>query len=105
MKDSTSSFHHQLEKLGTVLGFEARREVANSVLALRLDGAYHPVVDLMWSRPLTTAQAAAIALVTGVRAPDLSHLPLVGIEVEGTTPSTKTMASDLANIAALGTRL
>jgi hypothetical protein len=32
-------------------------------------------------------------------------LPIVGIEIEGTKSTTKTMAADVANIAALGTKL
>ena len=61
--------------------------------------------DVLWSVPLTIKQADAIARVTGAEAPALSTLPVVGIEIEGTTPTTKTMAADVANIAALGTRL
>ncbi len=33
------------------------------------------------------------------------HAPIVGIEIEGTGPSTKTLLADVANIAALGVRL
>lgn len=105
MRDSTKIVHHQLEKLGLMLGLVPSREVANSVLSLRLDDAYQPVVDLMWSLQLSAIQSQVLQEVTGAPAHRLNHLPLVGIEVENTTPTTKTMESDLANIAALGTRL
>jgi len=105
MRPSTQAIHQQVVALGERLGFIATREVSNSVLSLRLDGAYIPRVDVLWSIPLTTAQAKAVAAVTGEPAERLQHLPIVGIEIEGTTPTTKTMAADVANIAALGTRL
>lgn len=105
MRASTAGFHRQLEELGRALGFDVRREVSDSVLSLRLDRAYTPRVDLLWSVELSPAQSRAIACVTGAQVEELTHLPVVGIEVEGTTPTTKTMAADIANIAALGTRL
>lgn len=97
--------HDDAEALGTALGFQVRREVSGSVFALVLDDAYNPRGDLMWSLPLTAKQAKAIAQVTGYEAEALEHIPIVGIEVEGTTPPTKGLAADIANIAALGTRL
>ena len=50
----------------------------------------------MWSLPLSSAQVGALSHVLGEPI-SVSSLPLVGIEVEGTTPSTKTLASDVAN--------
>jgi hypothetical protein len=35
----------------------------------------------------------------------MSHLPIVGIEIEGSGPSTKTLTADVVNIVSLGTRL
>ncbi len=105
MRAATTEIHEQLARLGRALQFQARREVSDSVLALRLDGAYAPRVDLLWSLDLSPKQAEAIAAVTGHDSGRLTHLPVVGIEVEGTTPTTKTIAADVANIAALGTKL
>jgi hypothetical protein len=62
-------------------------------------------VDLLWSLELMRSQAAATAAVTGETAQALRHLPIGGIEVEGTSPTTQTMAADVANIGALGVRL
>lgn len=100
MNAFTLLMHEQIERLGRMLHFEARREVSDSVLALRLDQAYTPRVDLLWSIRLSSAQAQAIGSVAGYDPTHLQHLPIVGIEVEGTTPTTKTMAADVANIAA-----
>ncbi|MDI3291882.1 hypothetical protein [Polyangium sp. 15x6] len=105
MRDRTRQICEEAHQLGLALGFDVRREVSDSVLALRLDGAYTPRVDLLWSVGLSDGQANAIGEVTGHEPERLLHLPVVGIEVEGTTPSTKTMAANVANIAALGTKL
>src|SRR5579859_7060192 len=105
MKSSTRAIHEQVESLGRALHLEVRREVSDSVLALRLEKAYQPRADVLWSIALTDAQAAALGTVTGEPPDALRHLPIVGIEIEGTTPSTKILAADVANIAALGTRL
>ena len=91
--------------LGRRIGFEPTFEVSHSPLALRLDDAYTPRVDVMWSLPITDTQSAALGKVLKTEPSAFSHLPIVGIEVEGTTPTTKTLASDVANIAALGTKL
>lgn len=104
MRPSTKEIHLRLIDLGRQLGFESTTEVSNSVLSLQIDGAYKPRLDVMWSLPLTPAQGAALTHVLGATT-TITHLPLVGIEVEGTTPSTKTLASNVANIAALGTKL
>jgi len=105
MRDETLKIHGLLEEIGAKLGFRASVEVRDSVLSLELDQAYNPQVDLMWSLGLSKPQSDAIARVLGRDAAKLAHLPVVGIEVEGTSPTTKTMASDVANIAALGTRI
>jgi hypothetical protein len=102
---STAAIHHQLEQLGNGPRLRAYTRSSNGVLALRLDEAYTRRADLLWSLELTRSQAAAIASVTGETAQALRHQPVVGIEVEGTTPTTKTMAAEVANIAALGVRL
>jgi hypothetical protein len=73
------------------------------VLSLRLENAYLPRADVLWSLRLTQSQAEAVAAVTNATASRLRELPVVGVEIEGTTPSTKAMAADVANIAALGT--
>lgn len=104
MRPRTKAIHDRLVDLGEKLGFNVATEASNSVLSLQIDGAYEPRLDIMWSLPLTSAQSAALARVTG-KTRHITHLPVVGIEVEGTTPSTKTLASDVANIAASGTRL
>jgi len=104
MLDRTKALHDQMVRLGQNLGFVASREVSNSVLSLQLDEAYQPRVDLMWSQELTQGQSSALGDLLRVKPEKLSHLPLVGIEVEGTAPSTKTLEADYANIAALGTK-
>ena len=105
MRDSTRRIHEQVVGLGRSLGFEPTREVSGTVLSLRLDDAYLPCADVLWSVRLTETQATALAKVTQASADSLRFLPIVGIEIEGTTPTTKTMQADVANIAALGTRL
>lgn len=105
VQPSTSRIHQEIVDLGRKLGFEPTREVSGSVLSLRLDAAYLPRADVLWSLRLAESQARALAAVTGGNAEQLRDLPIVGIEIEGTTPTTKTMAADVANIAALGTRL
>ena len=42
---------------------------------------------------------------SGETARALRHLPVVGIEAKGTSPTTEAMAADIANIAALDVRL
>jgi hypothetical protein len=103
MKDGTQRIHEQLVQLGTKLGFTVEREVSNSLLALR--GGYAPRIDLMWSLPIDAPKRQAIAAVLGRDNGEITHLPVVGIEVEGTDPTTKTMMSDVANIRALGAPL
>jgi hypothetical protein len=102
---STAEIHEQIVVLGRSLGFEPTREVGGTVLTLRLDDAYLPRADVLWSLRLSNDQAGALSTVTGASPSRLLELPIVGIEIEGTTPTTKTMAADVANIAALGTRL
>lgn len=105
MKPETDEFHELLRSLGEALGFRATREVNNSVLSLRLDDALKPRSDLLWSRPLEERQTRALSSVLGAPTDKLQHLPIVGIEVEGSGPSTKTLTSDVINVLALGTRL
>jgi len=105
MRQTTKDLHCQLVKLGRALGFEARREVSDSLLRLRLDDAYQPRIDMLWSLPLDGPKREAIGWALGQQLHEGSHLPIVGIEVEGTTPSTKTMAADVANLAAAGVPL
>lgn len=105
MRAETARIHGRLTSLGESVGFLATREVNDSVLSLRLEEAYRPRVDLMWSLTLEPMQVAALAEVLGRDAARVEHLPIVGIEVEGTAPSTKIMTADLVNIVALGTRL
>src|SRR5262249_43315465 len=88
--------------LGDRLGFHATREVSDSILRLRLDDAYQPRIDLMWSLPLDAKKRSAITWVLGRDASEITHLPSVGVEIEGTTPTTKTIAADVANLAVLG---
>jgi hypothetical protein len=105
VRAATKNIHDQVVNLGRSLGFEPTREVGGSVLSLRLDGAYLPRADVLWSLRLTPGQADALAAVTNAEPSRLHDLPIVGIEIEGTTPTTKTMGADVANIAALGTRI
>jgi hypothetical protein len=105
MRASTRTIHEHVALLGRNLGFAPTQEVADSILKLRLDRAYQPRIDLMWSLPLDEAKRKALAWALGRDTSDITHLPVVGIEVEGTTPTTKTMAADAANLAALGAPL
>jgi len=105
MRPSTTEIHQRVEALGRALGFEPTTEVSGTVLSLRLDDAYVPRVDVLWSLCLTEPQAEALALVTEAPVERLRTLPVVGVEIEGTTPTTKGMAADVASIASLGTRL
>jgi len=105
MRLTTKDIHDQVAELGIRLGFHPTREVADSILRLRLDDAYRPRIDLMWSLPLDEPKQRALSRVLGREMADVTHLPIVGIEIEGTTPSTKEMASDVANLAALGAPL
>jgi len=105
MRASTKKIHNKLQKLGKDMGFIAEQEVSTSLLSLRLPEAYQPRIDLMWSLEIDNRKREAIACVTGREIKGLHHLPVVGIEVEGSGPSTKTMLSDLANIKTLGTPL
>jgi hypothetical protein len=105
VKLDTRTIHDSFESIGLSLGFEVRREVSNSVLALRLDKAYQPRVDLMWSLGLSPGQSRALSKILDQDDSKLEHVPVIGIEIEGTGPSTKTLLADVANIAALGVRL
>ena len=105
MKKSTDKIHEALVRLGERMGFVAQREVHDSLLALRVGDAYQPRIDLMWSLPLSSAQRGAIAKVTGDSLDRVVHLPVVGIEVEGSGPTTKTLMADIANLRALGAPL
>jgi hypothetical protein len=90
---------------GKGLGFEVASEVSDSLLRLRLEGAYRPHIDILWSIRLDTRKRKAIAWLLGRDVADVTHVSVVGIEVEGTDPSTRTMAADVANLAALGAPL
>jgi hypothetical protein len=105
MRDATVRIHQEMAALGTALGFVVGREVSDSLLRLRVDEAYRPRIDLLWSVPLDPPKCQAIAWVLERELDDVTHLPVVGIEVEGTTPTTKTMQADVANLAALGVPL
>lgn len=108
MNQQTKRIHDNAETLGKLLGFRAEREVSTSLLSLRLDDAYHPRIDLLWSLPLSVEQRRAIAWALGVddaATERIKHLPVVGLEIEGTQPSTKTLEADIANLAALGAPL
>lgn len=105
MTPETQRIHGDVEAIGKALGFETRREVADSLLALRLDSSYRPRIDLMWSLPLRQRQARAIGWALGADFKKITHLPVVGIEVEGSAPTTKTMEADVANLMALGVPL
>lgn len=104
MSDYASAIVKKLEDLGERIGFQTQKEVSKSILALRYEGGkqYIPRLDLLWSMELHNKQAAAIAGIIGADKDTVVNMPLVGIEVEATDPTTKTLESDFANIAALG---
>jgi hypothetical protein len=99
---TTKDIHKRAAQLGHALGFDVSREVSDSLLRLRLDKCYRPRIDLLWSLPLDTEKCKTLAWALDRKLNDGAHLPVVGIEVEGTTPSTKTMEADTTNLAALG---
>lgn len=107
MKASTRTIHQRLASLGESMGFEVQleHELEQSPAALRIEDSYEPRADLVWHLPLTQAQAKALAWAHGGPTRRYERLPIVGIEVEGSQPSTKLMSSDIANLAALGTPL
>ena len=108
MNPQTRRIHNNAAALGKLLGFRAEQEVSTSLLSLRLYDAYHPRIDLLWSLPLSVAQRRAIAWALGVddaATERIKHLPVVGLEIEGTQPTTKTLEADIANLAALGAPL
>ena len=102
---STKKIHADLTRLGQSLGFMVTKEVDDSLLRVRMDRGYRPRIDLMWSLALTDKQREALAVVLDCELDDVRHLPIVGIEIEGTQPSTKTMGAEVANLAALGAPL
>ena len=105
MHEHTRHIHDAAASLGELLGFEVEHEVSSSLLALRLDEGYQPRIDLLWSLPFDSAQRDAVAWALNAEIKRVTHLPVVGLEIEGTQPSTKTMAADIANLAALGAPL
>lgn len=107
MGDYATAIVKKLAGLGELIGFETHTEVSKSILAHRYEGGkqFLPRLDLIWSMELKNKQAAAISQLIGGEADAFSTLPLVGIEVEATDPTTKVLESDFANIAALGTPL
>jgi hypothetical protein len=102
---ATQEIHRRVADLGKDLGFVVTREVSDSLLRLRLDDTYKPRIDLLWSLVLDDQKRQALAWVMERELTDVTHLPVVGVEVEGTTPTTKTMGADVANLAALGVPL
>lgn len=81
MRLSTGEIHRRLTELGEGLGFVATREVSDSLLRLRLDNVYRPRIDLLWSVPLDAEKQGAIAWVLDREIGNVTHLPVVGIEV------------------------
>ncbi|MBI3272517.1 MAG: hypothetical protein HYZ53_26235 [Planctomycetes bacterium] len=105
MKEATRDIHEKVAALGESLGLVTTREVSESLFRLRLDSVYQPRIDLLWSVALDRPKREALAWALGADTSGITHLPIVGVEVEGTQPTTKTMASDLANLTALGAQL
>ncbi len=101
MNPETSANHAHAVNIGTKLGFRASREV--KIRPARTDTKhYGPVLDVLWSLPLTSAQLKAIAAV-GALVPMFDEaLPIAAWEIEGTDASTKGMQADAANIRASG---
>lgn len=105
MKGTTKRLHDKFATLGQNLGLVTEYEVSTSLLSLRLDKGYSPRIDVLWSLPLDKFKQNAIAEVTKLDIALLTHLPVVGIEVENSDPSTKTIMADVANLRILGTPL
>lgn len=97
----TDEVHEAFVDIGTRLGFTVKREDAQRTLIDRGPGEYAPTPDVVWSKRLTRAQAAALTTATGLPFGDVLALPIAGVEVEGSDASTKVMQADVMNIAAL----
>lgn len=94
----------KLFSIGERIGLTPDTEVSKSVLSLRFAETrlYEPRVDVLWSLRLRAIQSQTISDIIGVDENELLHLPVVGIEIEATDPTTKTLETDISNLASLG---
>jgi len=95
-RSSTTRIIEHLEHLGRACGLEPFREVSPGV-----PKSYAPRADLVLCGPPLADEAVAaidrLAAMAGITSPLVAgRVPFVGIEVEGTDPSSKTMESDSA---------
>src|SRR6516165_2608596 len=72
---ATKEIHDRVSQLGEALRFVVTRQVSDSLLRLRLDEAYKPRIDLLWSVPLDREKRQAIAQVLEWELVDVTHLP------------------------------
>lgn len=99
---STNRTIGRLAALGEGLGLKAFREVSPGV-----PRSYAPRTDLVWCSPELQSEAVGALDRLAERAGVTSVLvkgrfPVVGFEVEGTDPTSKTMEADFANLQVMG---
>jgi hypothetical protein len=102
MTPATKRLHENFKRLGQALGFTVDGEVSDSLLRYRIGEGYRPRIDVIWSLKLNRLQQKAIAWALGVDTLNTSYLPVVGIEIERSRPTTKTRQADLANMLSVG---
>lgn len=95
----------ELVDIGVSLGLHVIEEAQDTFFLSRVENAYDPRIDLLWSLQLTESQYSGAEKVRswlGEKLPRASrYFPLVGFEIEATDPTTKTQVSNLANLKAL----
>jgi hypothetical protein len=102
MKNPTLRLHTELKNLGLKLNFTVSGEVSDTLLRYRLNEGYRPRIDVIWSMKLSKSMLESIGWALGLDAVTASNLPIVGIEVERSNPTTKTRQADLANLLSVG---
>jgi hypothetical protein len=102
MNLETKQLHEKFKQLGDKLGFIVEGEVSDSILRYRINEGYRPRIDIIWSLKLSRFQQKAIAWALGAEKLDTLLLPIVGIEIERSSPTTKTRQADLANLLSIG---
>jgi hypothetical protein len=102
MKDATLRLHRDIKNLGLKLNFTVSGEVSDTLLRYRLNEGYRPRIDVIWSMKLSNSILESIGWALGLDTVTASNLPVVGIEIEGSNPTTKTRQADLANLVSVG---
>lgn len=98
MRDSTRDTIVRLKRLGESMGFAAHEEYTSPFLPSGTECA--PRQDLAWCHRLGRATRSELSWALERDVP--AEFPVVGFEVEGTSPTTKTMQVDALSLAASG---